>query len=47
MGANYSGIESLKKNEYLGRLADQEPISDNDPFWNQLLSFNHTLPHTK
>lgn len=47
MGANYSGIGSLKNNEHINRLVDVESISENDPFWNQLLSFKSNLTFTK
>ena len=47
MGAQYSSVSELKKNEYLKRLVDVEPISENDPFWNQLLSFTNSLSLTK
>jgi hypothetical protein len=39
MGAQYSGIQSIKGNAYIDRLIDAESINENDPFWNQLLSF--------
>ncbi|OPJ86396.1 hypothetical protein AV530_014727 [Patagioenas fasciata monilis] len=39
MGANSSSsISELLEKEYLKKLAGAEPISENDPFWNQLLS---------
>ncbi|KGL79410.1 Dymeclin [Tinamus guttatus] len=44
MGANSSSISELPENEYLKKLSGAEPISENDPFWNQLLSFNFTAP---
>ncbi len=47
MGANYSGLNNLKSNEYLGRLVGNECINENDPFWNQLLSFKNTFRLTK
>ena len=47
MGAQYSGLTSLKKNEYIKRLVDYESINENDPFWNQLLSFENNLTLTK
>ena len=47
MGAQYSGLQSLKKNEYIKRLIDTEPIDENDPFWNQLLSFANNIPFSK
>ena len=47
MGAQFSNVNDLKKNQYLKRLADVDPIDVNDPFWNQLLSFTTNLPLTK
>ncbi|XP_051497658.1 dymeclin [Apus apus] len=44
MGANISSISELPENEYLKKLSGAEPISENDPFWNQLLSFSFTTP---
>ncbi|XP_068780835.1 dymeclin isoform X2 [Struthio camelus] len=44
MGANSSSISELPENEYLKKLSGAEPISENDPFWNQLLSFSFTAP---
>ncbi|NXM68997.1 DYM protein, partial [Serilophus lunatus] len=44
MGANSSSISELPDNEYLQKLSGAEPISENDPFWNQLLSFSFTTP---
>ncbi|XP_078408899.1 dymeclin isoform X2 [Cetorhinus maximus] len=44
MGANSSSIADLANNSYLQRLAGTETISENDPFWNQLLSFSFTTP---
>ncbi|XP_056680387.1 dymeclin isoform X2 [Monodelphis domestica] len=44
MGANSSSISELPENEYLKRLSGTESISENDPFWNQLLSFSFTTP---
>ncbi|NWV15592.1 DYM protein, partial [Ptilonorhynchus violaceus] len=44
MGANSSSISELPENEYLQKLSGSEPISENDPFWNQLLSFSFTAP---
>ncbi|XP_064032502.1 dymeclin isoform X1 [Pogoniulus pusillus] len=44
MGANSSNISDLPENEYLKKLSGIEPISENDPFWNQLLSFSFTTP---
>lgn len=33
----------IKTNELLKRLAEKEPISDNDPYWNKLFSFNFNI----
>lgn len=47
MGSQYSGLNSIKGNKYLERLVDEESINENDPFWNQLLSFSFNLPFNK
>lgn len=47
MGASYSGINSLKNNEYIERLINVESINNNDPFWNQFMSFKDSLIFTK
>ena len=47
MGAQFSGVESLKKNKYLNILVDTEYINENDPFWNQLLSFSNNISLSK
>ncbi|XP_025067339.1 dymeclin isoform X2 [Alligator sinensis] len=44
MGANSSSLSELPENEYLKKLSGAEAISENDPFWNQLLSFSFTTP---
>ncbi|XP_069075284.1 dymeclin isoform X2 [Pleurodeles waltl] len=44
MGANSSTTTDLSENEYLKKLSGTESISENDPFWNQLLSFTFTTP---
>ena len=44
MGAQFSNVNSIAKNEYLDKLIDVEHISDMDPYWNQLLSFQFKLP---
>ncbi|XP_069324108.1 dymeclin isoform X1 [Eulemur rufifrons] len=44
MGSNSSRIGDLPKNEYLKKLSGAEPVSENDPFWNQLLSFSFPAP---
>uniref|UniRef100_A0A914RCR3 Dymeclin n=1 Tax=Parascaris equorum TaxID=6256 RepID=A0A914RCR3_PAREQ len=40
MGAVISSETILDENIYLRRFTGLQPITDNDPFWNQLLSFN-------
>ncbi|XP_042304043.1 dymeclin isoform X2 [Sceloporus undulatus] len=44
MGATSSSINELPENEYLKKLSGREAISENDPFWNQLLSFSFNTP---
>lgn len=44
MGAQISSTSQLIDNPLLRRLSGLEPISENDPFWNQLLSFNFRPP---
>ncbi|XP_062057630.1 dymeclin [Lepus europaeus] len=44
MGSNSSRISDLPKNEYLKKLSGTESVSENDPFWNQLLSFSFPTP---
>ncbi|XP_036275750.1 dymeclin isoform X1 [Pipistrellus kuhlii] len=44
MGSNSSRIGDLPKNEYLKKLSGTEFVSENDPFWNQLLSFSFPAP---
>ncbi|XP_077993029.1 dymeclin-like [Glandiceps talaboti] len=46
MGANSSSISELSSNDLLKKLAGKEVISENDPFWNQLLSFSFCPPQT-
>jgi hypothetical protein len=48
MGSQFSGLDTnLKNNSHLKRLIDVEHIDENDPFWNQLLSFSSNIPLTK
>lgn len=48
MGARFSGFDNnLNKNNYLNRLANVESIDENDPFWNQLLSFPNNIEFSK
>ncbi|XP_075697034.1 dymeclin isoform X3 [Rhinoderma darwinii] len=44
MGANNSTINELSENDYLKKLSGTEAISENEPFWNQLLSFTFSTP---
>ncbi|XP_060029832.1 dymeclin isoform X4 [Erinaceus europaeus] len=44
MGSNSSRIDDLATNEYLKKLSGTESVSENDPFWNQLLSFSFPAP---
>ncbi|XP_077139558.1 dymeclin isoform X2 [Ranitomeya variabilis] len=46
MGANSSTINELSENDYLKKLSGSEAISENEPFWNQLLSFTFCTPTT-
>ncbi|RMZ94589.1 dymeclin isoform X1 [Brachionus plicatilis] len=47
MGAEFSSLDQLSKNDYINRLVNDEHIDENDPFWNQLLSFTINIPLTK
>ncbi|PNJ43627.1 DYM isoform 15 [Pongo abelii] len=47
MGSNSSRIGDLPKNQYLKKLSGTESISENDPFWNQLLSFSFPAPTSR
>uniref|UniRef100_A0A2K6BMP0 Dymeclin n=1 Tax=Macaca nemestrina TaxID=9545 RepID=A0A2K6BMP0_MACNE len=47
MGSNSSRIGDLPKNEYLKKLSGAESVSENDPFWNQLLSFSFPAPTSR
>lgn len=47
MGSAISSSEKLADNEFLKRFVGLEPITDNDPFWNQLLSFNFKPPKSR
>uniref|UniRef100_A0A4W5PY04 Dymeclin n=1 Tax=Hucho hucho TaxID=62062 RepID=A0A4W5PY04_9TELE len=44
MGANTSQVSDLSENQSLLTLIGTESISDNDPFWNQLISFTFISP---
>uniref|UniRef100_A0AC34F4J0 Dymeclin n=1 Tax=Panagrolaimus sp. ES5 TaxID=591445 RepID=A0AC34F4J0_9BILA len=47
MGTVISTESNLKENEILNRLSSNQVISDNDPFWNKLFSFNFTIDESK
>jgi len=47
MGIACSSISQLHDNEYLKRLASKQTVSENEPFWNQLFSFNLHLPRSR
>ncbi|XP_063745855.1 dymeclin isoform X2 [Eleginops maclovinus] len=44
MGANTSQVSDLSDNPSLKTLVGTESISENDPFWNQLISFTFISP---
>lgn len=44
MGANTSQVTDLSDSTSLKALVGTESISENDPFWNQLISFNFISP---
>ncbi|XP_042158037.1 dymeclin isoform X1 [Oncorhynchus tshawytscha] len=44
MGANTSQVSDLSENQSLRTLIGTVSISDNDPFWNQLISFTFISP---
>ncbi|XP_010787552.1 dymeclin [Notothenia coriiceps] len=44
MGANTSQVSDLSDNPSLRTLVGTESISENDPFWNQLISFTFISP---
>ncbi|XP_015231821.1 PREDICTED: dymeclin [Cyprinodon variegatus] len=44
MGANTSQVTDLSDNASLKALVGTESISENDPFWNQLISFTFVSP---
>ncbi|XP_029371408.1 dymeclin [Echeneis naucrates] len=44
MGANTSQVSDLSDNPNLRALVGTESISENDPFWNQLISFTFISP---
>lgn len=47
MGANTSQINDLSNNPNLKTLVGTESISENDPFWNQLISFTFISPTSR
>lgn len=47
MGLSCSTIADLTNNDYLKLLSGKETISENDPFWNQLLSFSLEAPQSR
>ncbi|XP_028829399.1 dymeclin isoform X1 [Denticeps clupeoides] len=44
MGANTSQVSELFENQSLKALIGTQSISENNPFWNQLISFSFTSP---
>ncbi|KAL4617348.1 dymeclin isoform X2 [Arapaima gigas] len=44
MGVSTSQISDLSENQTLKTLVGTEVVSENDPFWNQLISFTFTSP---
>lgn len=47
MGANTSQISDLAGNQSLKTLVGTEAICENDPFWNQLISFTVVSPTSR
>uniref|UniRef100_A0A667Z219 Dymeclin n=1 Tax=Myripristis murdjan TaxID=586833 RepID=A0A667Z219_9TELE len=47
MGANTSQVSELSDNPSLKALVGTEAISENDPFWNQLISFTFISPTSR
>lgn len=47
MGANTSQVSDLSDNPSLKALVGTESISENDPFWNQLISFTFISPTSR
>lgn len=47
MGANTSQVSDLSDNPSLKSLVGTESISENDPFWNQLISFTFISPTSR
>ena len=46
MGGIISSEAAVVENAHLRKLTGLEPVSDNDPFWNILLSFNLKIDET-
>ncbi|KAK2827679.1 hypothetical protein Q7C36_018605 [Tachysurus vachellii] len=44
MGANTSQVSDLAESPSIRTLIGPEPITENEPFWNQLISFTFTSP---
>jgi hypothetical protein len=44
MGANTSQVSDLSENPSLRTLVGTESVSQNEPFWNQLISFTFISP---
>ncbi|XP_047661289.1 dymeclin isoform X2 [Tachysurus fulvidraco] len=44
MGANTSQVSDLSESPSIRTLIGPEPITENEPFWNQLISFTFTSP---
>nr|CAB3240284.1 dymeclin-like [Phallusia mammillata] len=47
MGIGCSSISQLRENEYLTKLSSKQTISENEPFWNQLFSFQLASPASR
>ena len=46
MGGVISNEADIPENALLKKLTGLEPVGDNDPFWNTLLSFNLKVDET-
>ncbi|KTG44616.1 hypothetical protein cypCar_00021448 [Cyprinus carpio] len=44
MGANTSQVSDLSESQSIRTLIGPDAISENEPFWNQLISFTFTSP---
>lgn len=47
MGIGCSSFSQLRENEYLARLSNKHAVSENEPFWNQLFSFQLETPSSR